>query len=421
MAKDAILESKACAKFACERYRYGGVVGAHVAVYAALNPDQETPTMVDEIHAVKTEHIVRLVKKDVKERRAVMRIDGDTRLPDIDEEANARLAQACTDALRDALSVHSLTNTSARHAGAMEGAVAREKQIARQRAALEAQALVLREAGLSLDDPGALELAKSLGIVVPDDFDDKAKPLQGQLPGSTLLSTLDDENAGVPTRVPTRIDPEHMHRNRGPDKETLASIKNMLRHSVAKQHEKHETKSRARVANVWRDARLQRDKKLLRKGETLPMYHPEYQPVSPEHVPKTSDPTHRPVDVYHGLRDPTKQRAAIDDDPMHTTKVAPPGGDVELSRPFGSRPKLLRPSAKDAFRRDPLPGPSTRSIRARDEARETERKAKDTRRLDTSRRYFGTESFRRPETLTRRDQNQNAGGGSDAGGGGSES
>ena len=149
----------------------------------------------------------------------------------------------------------------------MEGAVAREKQIARQRAALEAQALVLREAGLSLDDPGALELAKSLGIVVPDEFDDKAKPLQGQLPGSTLLSTLDDENAGVPTRVPTRIDPEHMHRNRGPDKETLASIKNMLRHSVAKQHEKHETKSRARVANVWRDARLQRDKKLLRKGE----------------------------------------------------------------------------------------------------------------------------------------------------------
>jgi hypothetical protein len=167
MAKDAILESKACAKFACERYRYGGVVGAHVAVYAALNPDQETPTMVDEIHAVKTEHIVRLVKKDVKERRAVMRIDGDTRLPDIDEEANARLAQACTDALRDALSVHSLTNTSARHAGAMEGAAAREKQIARQRAALEAQALVLREAGLSLDDPGALELAKSLGIVGP--------------------------------------------------------------------------------------------------------------------------------------------------------------------------------------------------------------------------------------------------------------
>ena len=421
MAKDAILESKACAKFACERYRYGGVVGAHVAVYAALNPDQETPKMVDEIHAVKTEHIVRLVKKDVKERRAVMRIDSDTRLPDIDEEANARLALACTDALRDALSVHSLTNTSARHAGAMEGAVAREKQIARQRAALEAQALVLREAGLSLDDPGALELAKSLGIVVPDEFDDKAKPLQGQLPGSTLLSTLDDENAGVPTRVPTRIDPEHMHRNRGPDKETLASIKNMLRHSVAKQHEKHETKSRARVANVWRDARLQRDEKLLRKGETLPKYHPEYQPVSPEHVPKTSDPTHRPVDVYHGLRDPTKQRAAIDDDPMHTTKVAPPGGDVELTRPFGSRPKLLRPSAKDAFRRDPLPGPSTRSIRARDEAREAELKAKDTRRVDTSRRYFGTESFRRPETLTRRDQNQNAGGGSDAGGGGSES
>ena len=39
-----------------------------------------------------------------------------------------------------------------------------------------------------------------------------------------------------------------------------------------------------------------------------------------------------------------------------------------MTRPFGSRPKLLRPSAKDAFRRDPLPGPSTRGIRARDEA-----------------------------------------------------
>ena len=213
-----------------------------------------------------------------------------------------------------------------------------------------------------------------------------------------------------------KISAEDMHRARGPDKETLASIKNMLRHSVARQHEKHETRSRARVANVWRDARLQREKKLLRRGEELPKY-PGYEPVPAENIPRTSDPDHRPVDVYHGLRDPTNPRAVADDDPMHDRKVAPPGGDIELSRPFASRPKLMRPSARDAFRRDPLPGPSTRGIRAREEVRDAERAARGERRLETSRRYFGTESFRRPETLTRGDPAATDSG-SDAMGGG---
>ena len=179
-----------------------------------------------------------------------------------------------------------------------------------------------------------------------------------------------------------------------------------------------ESSSRARVANVWRDARLQREKKLLRKGEELPKY-PGYEPVPAENIPRTSDPDHRPVDVYHGLRDPTNPRAVADDDPMHDRKVAPPGGDIELSRPFASRPKLLRPSAADAFRRDPLPGPSTRGIRAREEVRDAERKARGERRLETSRRYFGTETFRRPETLTRRGDPAAINSGSDAMGGGS--
>ena len=427
-ARDAILESKACAKFACERYQYGGVVGAHVAVWAALNPDQETPKMVDEIHAAKTENILRRVKREIKDRRAIMRIEGDAKLPDIDEEAAARLVEVCTDAVREALSAHQLTRTSARMAGAPEGAARREAVVARQRAALEAQAVVLREAGMSIDDPNALDLARSLGIVVPEEFDERAAPA-GDVRTRTSDTSFDparppgqtrqNENAPVETHprlLSGKIAAEDMHRARGPDKETLASIKNMLRHSVSRQHEKHETRSRARVANVWRDARLQREKKLLRRGEELPKY-PGYEPVPTEKIPRTSDPDHRPVDVYHGLRDPTKPRAVADDDPMHDRKVAPPGGDVELSRPFAARPKLLRPSARDAFRRDPLPGPSTRGIRAREEARNAERAARAGRRLETSVRYFGTESFRRPETLTRRDPAATHSG-SDGGGGG---
>ena len=420
-ARDAILESKACAKFACERYRYGGVVGAHVAVWAALNPDQETPKMVDEIHAAKTENILRRVKREIKDRRAIMRIDGDAKLPDIDDEAAARLIDVCTDAVREALSAHQLTRTSARMAGAPEGAARRERVVARQRAALEAQAVILREAGMSLDDPNALDLARSLGVVVPEEFDERAVGDASDAfdparpPGWTQDENDPSSRGGVLSR---KISAEDMHRARGPDKETLASIKNMLRHSVARQHEKHETSSRARVANVWRDARLQREKKLLRKGEELPKY-PGYEPVPAENIPRTSDPDHRPVDVYHGLRDPTNPRAVADDDPMHDRKVAPPGGDIELSRPFSSRPKLLRPSAADAFRRDPLPGPSTRGIRAREEVRDAERKARGERRLETSRRYFGTETFRRPETLTRRGDPAATNSGSDAMGGGS--
>jgi hypothetical protein len=54
-ARDAVLESKACARFAADRFRYGGIVGGHVAVWAALNPDRALPPMVDEIIASKVE------------------------------------------------------------------------------------------------------------------------------------------------------------------------------------------------------------------------------------------------------------------------------------------------------------------------------------------------------------------------------
>ena len=146
-ARDAILESKACAKFACERYKYGGVVGAHVAVWAALNPDQETPKMVDEIHAAKTEAILRRVKREIKDRRAIMRIEGDAKLPDIDEEAAARLVEVCTNAVREALSAHQLTHTSARMAGAPEGRGKTREGRRQARAALERRRLSCERRG----------------------------------------------------------------------------------------------------------------------------------------------------------------------------------------------------------------------------------------------------------------------------------
>jgi len=71
-----------------------------------------------------------------------------------------------------------------------------------------------------------------------------------------------------------------------------------------------------------------------------------------------------------GLRQPQSSRANEDEDPVAARRAAPPGGNLETSRPGVGRPRLLRAAAADAFRRDapPQPGPP-RSIVARDHER----------------------------------------------------
>jgi hypothetical protein len=184
----------------------------------------------------------------------------------------------------------------------------------------------------------------------------------------------------------------------GPARETMEEIKATLRDAVAVQHVKHETRSRARIANAWREAR----EKANREG--LPAAPPGLSSASERHGPSGGGGAgslppvpRRPVDVYHGLRDPSKARAIADGDPLAERRAAPPGGDIELTRPFASRPRLERPRAADAFRRDPAPGPSVAAIE-REAARRAERRAeRERRRADVSRRYFdGGEAFRRP-------------------------
>ena len=191
----------------------------------------------------------------------------------------------------------------------------------------------------------------------------------------------------------------------------MEEVKATLRDAVAAQHVKHETRSRARIANAWREAR---EKSANRKG--LPAAPPGLSSASERHGPSGGGgggagslppAPRRPVDVYHGLRDPSKARAIADGDPLAERRAAPPGGDIELSRPFASRPRLERPRAADAFRRDPPPGPSVAAIE-REAARRAKRRAeRERRRADVSRRYFdGGEAFRRPAETTRAEKRE---------------
>jgi hypothetical protein len=81
-------------------------------------------------------------------------------------------------------------------------------------------------------------------------------------------------------------------------------------------------------------------------------------------------------------------------------RAAPPGGNMETSRPGASRPKLLRPRASDVFMRDePRPRALAESIVARTEERTFAADARAEHASMTSRRWFGTETFRRWDRL----------------------
>ena len=183
-------------------------------------------------------------------------------------------------------------------------------------------------------------------------------------------------------------------RRTGPEPETMSAVKSMLAASVARQHEKHETRSRARIANAWREARDAR-----RGGgggsKTLGSTPRRRRPPPPPGVSSASE-RHGPVDVYHGLRDPGCERARVDGDPLAERRAAPPGGDIQLTRPYAARPKLTRPRAEDVFRRV---AKSTRGVAAVEryaEARRAAEAAKEAKKAEVSMRRYGTESFRKP-------------------------
>jgi hypothetical protein len=177
-------------------------------------------------------------------------------------------------------------------------------------------------------------------------------------------------------------------RTTGPTKRTVAAVMTMLGRSVAKQHEKHEHAARARVANKWRearekDARREAEKNiplhLLRKGGTL-TNATNVAPSSREPRETSREMSRAPVDL-------AALRAARRD--------APPGGDMQLSRPTGSRPALERARASNAFRRVAETRPPD-AVAARRAQQAAEDAVKAARKAEISRRYYGTDKFKKP-------------------------
>ena len=441
-ALDSVLESRACAAYAAARYGLGGVVGAHVAQWAALNPDRPYPPEAEALRDSKRRALVSVVRGRVAEARVTSRTQ-DERVGDVDAEA-ARIvdqrAKAATDFALARRGFHRGASSRSeglgsddgeekkfffgeeeegvfgqgRVAGAHDVAANRERVERRVEARLAMRRAALRDAGLREDDPAAEEALAAL--VAAGRLDAEATrteagetrarrvvgpPSSAAPPPRSSAWLAPAANASVEIVAPPRT----LALATGPARETMEEVKATLRDAVAAQHVKHETRSRARIANAWREAR---EKSANRKG--LPAAPPGLSSASERHGPSgggggagSLPPVpRRPVDVYHGLRDPSKARAIADGDPLAERRAAPPGGDIELSRPFASRPRLERLRAADAFRRDPAPGPSVAAIE-REAARRAERRAeRERRRADVSRRYFdGGEAFRRPAETTR--------------------
>ena len=207
-----------------------------------------------------------------------------------------------------------------------------------------------------------------------------------------LLNTAAASAAGGTT--PIHLSADTLARTTGPDSATMRAVREMLAASVERQHARWATTARARVANVWREARggnrreggagLSSPRELYGGGQ--------------------GGPSGRgPVEVYHGLRDPRRVRAHVDADPLVARPVAPPGGNLDLATPAAGRPRLLRPPAAEVFVREPPPppGPSL-AVAAHVAAREAARGLRAEAAAETSRRYFGTATFRRPGTISRR-------------------
>ena len=77
--RDAIEAAKGSARFAAERYRLGGLVGAHVATWAALHPTSPIPPAVDFLAERKFEAATRRRRRRITDARSRITEDDGTR------------------------------------------------------------------------------------------------------------------------------------------------------------------------------------------------------------------------------------------------------------------------------------------------------------------------------------------------------
>ena len=165
----------------------------------------------------------------------------------------------------------------------------------------------------------------------------------------------------------------------------MAAVRVMLERSVAGQREKREHAARARIANRWREAR---EKDARRAAEeNVPPY---LRRGGRELLAKTSKNAENVAPSRASL-----SRAPVDLASLRAARRdVPPGGDMQLSQPTGSRPALERASAAEIFRRVAETRPPD-AIAARRAKQAAEDAAKARRKAEISKRYYGTETFRK--------------------------
>ena len=378
-AREAVAAARARALSAARRVATGGVLGAHVAAWAALTADAPLPGVVDAAARLKFEALVHPTRRRIAEARRLSRQEADAAAAgDVDVEAARRLeseARAATEAAAAAY-------------GLIDAPAGEDVSAAALFAAVEGEIGAFPRPSGPAANPR--ESSNPRNPKSPRPKNRVTSPVR-------VAAPVDDAHRAYLARVKAQarrgadapdapLTAGELVRTTGPTPQTMAAVRVMLGRSVAKQHERHEHAARARVANRWREAREKDARRaalenqpphLLRKGTN-------HENVSPS------------SGVGSESKEGARSRAPVDLASLRAARrEAPPGGDMQLSRPTGSRPVLERTRATEAFRRVP----ETRApdaVAARRAKQAAEEAAKAARKAEVSRRYYGAETFKKP-------------------------
>jgi hypothetical protein len=366
----------------------GGVLGAHVAAWAALTADAPLPGVVDAAARLKFEALVRPMRRRIAEARRLSRQEVDAAAAgDVDVEAARRLESEARAATEAAAAAYGLIDapagedvSAAALLAAVEGEIGAFPRPSGPAAKLESSTLASSNPRNPKSPRPKNRVTSPVRVAAP--VDDAHRAYLARVKAQAR------RGADAPDAPDAPLTAGELVRTTGPTPQTMAAVRVMLGRSVAKQHERHEHAARARVANRWREARekdarraagVNQPPHLLRKGTTKMKTNATNVSVS-QTESKEGARSRAPVDL-------ASLRAA--------RREAPPGGDMQLSRPTGSRPVLERTRATEAFRRIP----ETRApdaVAARRAKQAAEEAAKAARKAEVSRRYYGAETFKKP-------------------------
>ena len=422
-AREAVASARARAVAAARRVATGGVLGAHVSTWASLCADASLPGVVDATVTLKFEALVRPMRRRIAEARRLSRQQVDANAAgDVDVEAARALEWEARRATEEEVAAYGLldegddvddvedkktkTRTAATDAaGVFTSAPASIAAYgSRETSNVQGVAEIVSSRGAPRDAEieSASESASSRAAREAEAFAKKKKPKSPTKTRVTspvrVAETLDEAHVAYLARVKRlarRAAESHddapltageLVRTTGPTKQTVAAVMTMLGRSVAKQHEKHEHAARARVAHRWREAR---EKDARREAEKNIPLHLLRRGGNP--------PLTNATNVASSSREARVSRAPVDLAALRAARRdAPPGGDMQLSRPTGSRPALERARAADAFRRVAETDTHRDAVAARRAKQAAEDAVKAARKAEISRRYYGTDTFKKP-------------------------